>query len=69
MWRPRGTRWRSWLRHCATKQKVAGSILSGVTGMFHSHNPSGRAMALGLSQPLTEICTRNISWRAKAAGV
>ena len=21
MWRPRGTRWRSWLMHCATKQK------------------------------------------------
>jgi hypothetical protein len=27
-----------------------------------THNPSGRTMALGLTQPLTEMCTRNISW-------
>jgi len=25
-----GTRWRNWLRHCATSQKVAGSIPNGV---------------------------------------
>jgi hypothetical protein len=25
-------------------------------------------MALGLTQPLTEISTRNISWRVSAAG-
>ena len=31
----RGTRWRSWLRHCATNRKVAGSIPDGVTGIFH----------------------------------
>jgi hypothetical protein len=31
----RGTRWRSWLRHCATNLKVAGSILDGVIGIFH----------------------------------
>jgi hypothetical protein len=29
-----GTRWRSWLRHCATNCKVAGSIPDGVTGVF-----------------------------------
>ena len=29
-----GTRWRSWLRHCATSRKVAGSIADGVTGIF-----------------------------------
>ena len=29
-----GTRWRSWLRHCATSRKVAGSIPDGVTGIF-----------------------------------
>ena len=34
---------------------------------FHLHNPSGRTMALGLTQPLTEMSTRNISWRVKAA--
>jgi hypothetical protein len=32
------------------------------------HNPSGRTMALGLIQPLTEMSTRNNSWRIKAAG-
>ena len=30
-----GTRWRSWLRHCATSRKVAVSIPDGVTGTFH----------------------------------
>jgi len=28
------TRWCSWLRHCATSQKVAGSITDGVIGTF-----------------------------------
>jgi len=31
----RGTRLRSWLRHCATSQMVAGSIPDGVIGIFH----------------------------------
>ena len=57
-----GTRWRSWLRHCATSRKVAGSIRDGVTGIFLRNNPSGRTMALGLTLPLTEMSTRNISW-------
>jgi len=30
-----GTQWRSWLRHCASSQKVAGLISNGVTGIFH----------------------------------
>ena len=29
-----GTRWRRWLTHCATSQKVAGSIPDGVIGIF-----------------------------------
>jgi hypothetical protein len=32
-----------------------------VIGIFHLYNPSGRNMALGLTQPLTEMSTRNIS--------
>ena len=28
----------------------------------HLRNSSGRTMALGLTQPLTEMSTRNISW-------
>jgi len=63
-----GTRWRSWLRHCATSRKVAGSISDGVTGIFHWHNPSGRTMALRLTQYVTEMIARNISWGVKAAG-
>ena len=34
----RGTRWRSWLRHCATSRKVAVSIPDGVIGIFHLHH-------------------------------
>jgi hypothetical protein len=56
------------LRHCATTRKVAGSIPDGVIGIFHRHNPSGRTMALGSTQALTEMSTRNISYRVKAAG-
>ena len=52
-----GTRWSSWLRHCATSRKVAGSIPDGVIGIFHWYNPSGRTMALGSTQPLTEMST------------
>jgi hypothetical protein len=48
---------------------VAGSILDGVTGIFYRHNPSDRTVALGPSQPLTEMSTRNIPWGKKAAGV
>jgi hypothetical protein len=47
--------------HCATSRKVAGSIPNGVTGMFQRLNPSGRIVALGSTQPLTEMSTRNSS--------
>ena len=61
------TQWHSWLRHHATSHKVAGLIPNGVTGIFHWHNPSSHTMALGLTQPPTEMSTRNISWGVKAA--
>jgi len=35
---------------------------------FFLHNPSGRTMALGSTQPLRKMSTRNISWVLKAAG-
>ena len=60
-----GSRWRSWLRHCATSQKVAGSIPDGVIEIFHWRNPSGCTMALRSTQPLTEMSTGNISWGLK----
>jgi hypothetical protein len=49
------TRWRSWLRHCATSRKVAGSIPDFVIGIFYWHNPSVLTMALGLTRPLTQM--------------
>jgi hypothetical protein len=61
------TRRRSWLRHCATNRSVSASIPDGVTGILHSHNPSGRTMALGSTQSPTAMSTRNISWEVKVA--
>jgi hypothetical protein len=54
--------WGSWLRHCATSWKVAGSIPDGVIQIFHrlTSNPSGRTMNLGSTQHLTEMSTKNI---------
>jgi hypothetical protein len=60
--------WRSWLSHCATNRTVAGLITVGVTWIFHLHKLCVRTVALGLTQPLTEMSTRNISLRVKAAG-
>jgi hypothetical protein len=60
--RKKGTRWLSWLKHSAKSRKVAGLIHDGITGIFHWHNPSSHTMALGLTQPLTEMSTRSISW-------
>jgi hypothetical protein len=51
---------RSWLKHYATSQKVAGSIPDEVTGFFNWPNSSSRTMALGSTQPLTEMSTRNL---------
>ena len=47
---------------CVTNRKVAGSNPDGVIGIFHWHYPSDRIMALGSTQPLTEMSTRSISW-------
>jgi hypothetical protein len=55
-------RWHGWLRHCCTSRKVVGSISDVVIGIIHCHNPSGRTMTLGSTQPLTEMSTRNIYW-------
>jgi hypothetical protein len=51
-----------WLRHCATNWKVVGLIPDGVIRIFHWHDPCGRTKALRLTQPVTEMSTRNISW-------
>ena len=52
-----------WLRCCATNRKVAGSIPTGVIGIFHLHKILPIAIcSLGSTQPLTEMTTRSISW-------
>jgi hypothetical protein len=48
------------LRHYATIQKVAGSIPDEVTGFFNLPNPSSCTVALGSTQPLKEMSTRNL---------
>ena len=50
------------LHQYITTRKVAGSIPDGAIRFFHWHNPSDRTMALGSTQPLTEMSTRSISW-------
>jgi hypothetical protein len=57
-----------WLRYCATNRKVAGSIQDGVIGIFHWHNPSDRTMALGMTQPPTEMSPRRIFWGGGECG-
>jgi hypothetical protein len=40
--------------------KAAGSTPDEVIGFFNLPNPSSRTMALGSTQPLTEMSTRNL---------
>ena len=57
--------WRcNWLRHCATSWKDTSLNPDGVIWQ----NPSGSTMALGSTQSLTKISTRNTSCQVKAAG-
>jgi hypothetical protein len=56
------------LRYCASCWKATGSIPDGVTGIFHWRIPSSCTIALGLTQPLTDMSTRNIFWGVKVAG-
>jgi hypothetical protein len=49
----------AWLRHYATSRKVAVSSPYEVN-FFNSPDPSSRIMALGSTQPLTEMSTMNL---------
>jgi hypothetical protein len=49
------------LRHYAKNRKFAGSIPDEVIEFFNLPNISSRTMALGTTQPLTEINTMNIA--------
>jgi hypothetical protein len=58
--RCRGTRYCNWLRHCATSRKVVGSTADEVIALWNLPDPSSRTMALGSTQPLTDMSTRNL---------
>jgi hypothetical protein len=51
---------------CGTALK-AGLFPDCVNGIFHWRNSSGQTMALASTWPLTEMSTKNTSWRVKAA--
>ena len=59
------TQWRSWLKHCASSWKFACSIPDSVIKIIYS---SGRTLALGYTQPVTEMTSNDISLDVKAAG-
>jgi hypothetical protein len=48
------------LRHYVASRKVECSIPVGVIGLFNWPDPSSRTTALGSTQSLTEISTRNL---------
>jgi hypothetical protein len=56
-----------WLRHYAASRKVAGSSPDEVD-FLNRPNPSGRTMALGSTQPLTEMSTPGIFKKIKNPG-
>jgi hypothetical protein len=55
-----GARYRSWLRHNAKSRKVEGSNPYEGIAFLNLPNPSNRSVALGSTQPLTEMSTRNL---------
>jgi hypothetical protein len=48
------------LKRCAISRTVPGSIPGGVTGIFCHIFPSYHTIALGSTQPLVKLSTRNI---------
>jgi hypothetical protein len=48
------------MRYYATSRKVADSISDEVIEFFICPNPSSCTMALGSTEPLTEMSTRNL---------
>jgi hypothetical protein len=56
-----GTRLRSWFTHYATSWKVVCSIPDEVIEfLFNLPDPSSLAMAVGSTQPLTEMSIKNL---------
>jgi hypothetical protein len=63
LWNTRGTRYHSWLRHYAKSQKVAGSIPDESFDFSTDLTLPNATIALGSTQPLTEMSTRNLPGR------
>jgi hypothetical protein len=52
-----------WLRHCATRQEVPGSIHGRVLGKFQvTCSFCQHSVALGSTQPVTEMSTKEFPW-------
>jgi hypothetical protein len=49
-----------WSRRCAASRTVPGSIPGGFTVFFSDISLSDRTMALGSTQPLVKMSTRNL---------
>jgi hypothetical protein len=47
--------------HCSTTRKVAGSITNNIIEFLNWPNSFSLTMALGSTQPLTEMSTRNLT--------
>ena len=70
VWTLMGTRWCSWFVGHAVAQLVEAQSYKSEGHVFdsrwwHWRNPSGHTMALGSTQPLTEMSTRNIFWGSR----
>jgi hypothetical protein len=50
------------IQHAVVNRKFTGSIPDDVIKCFNLPNHSSRTMGLNLSQPLTDMSTRNIPW-------
>jgi hypothetical protein len=50
------------LKHYPSNLEVVRSIPDGVIKIFHEFNFFGHIMALGPTQPITEMSARDISW-------
>ena len=58
-----GEWWRSWLRHCAPRREVTGSIPRGVFGNFQATQSfCPHSVPLGLTEHRTEMTTKVLPW-------
>jgi hypothetical protein len=56
----------AWLRHFLQAERSRIQVPMGLLIFFSLPNPFSRTMALGLTQPLAEMSTRNLPMRLSA---